>query len=93
MNTGARVVAVGVDEARQQRAAVQIDLPRTLPGPAQDLGGASHGANALALDAHGFDHAVVRIKGHDGATAKDDALGRAGAPHDERHREDEAGQE
>ncbi len=71
VDAGAGIVAVRVDEARQQRVAVELDHARAGAGPALHLDLAADRADAVALDAERFDDAILRVEREDRAAAID----------------------
>ena len=71
----AREMAVGIDEAGQQRPPTEIDHARAVLSPLSQLCLASHGCDARAVHAEGLDHAVRGVHGEDGASHVQGAAG------------------
>lgn len=62
---------VGVVDARQQRAAVEVDDAGRRPGERLDVGAAAHGGDRVSGDRQGLGDRAVGVDGDDRAVDED----------------------
>ena len=67
----ARRVHVGIDQARQDRLAAEIDLLGARAGELHDLGVRAHRDDAPVANRHRLDGAELRVDRHDPAGVED----------------------